>query len=59
MQSLGSKPEIMYFLGVYISVYATFSYSFRTRGNDSGKSAEEERDEWCKVSANWGRKLVR
>lgn len=35
-------------------MYATFPCSFRTRGNDSGKSAEEERDEWCKVSANWG-----
>ena len=27
-----------------------FILSFRTRGNDSGKSAEKERDEWCKVS---------
>lgn len=23
--------------------------SFRTRGNGSGKSAEEEREDWCQV----------
>jgi hypothetical protein len=28
------------------------TFSFRTRGNDSGKSAEKERDEWCKAIFN-------
>ena len=31
-------------------MYFVNIYSFRVRGNDTGKSAEDERDDWCKVS---------